>query len=195
MIDSADGKYVLAGGDDDNVHVWSMDLQQLVAWGQGHKGWVMGVAFDPFWLSPSSENTRQDVTYRFGSVCMNGNLLLWDLAPSDIAILQPSHQPIDGSHGSCSESTHPDSAWFSAIPLSPPKAKDTMELLPSVKCRVHHDLSGLIFTLESFLTFAWEGLIKIWMRPKEHNDSQQRDEERTSSSPGLKLRLGEACEE
>ncbi|GAB2257739.1 hypothetical protein Droror1_Dr00013899 [Drosera rotundifolia] len=96
---SADGKYILAGGDDDNVHVWSMDLQQLLAWGQGHKGWVMGVAFDPFWLPPSSENARQDVTYRFGSVCMNGNLLFWDLTPGDIAILQPSHQPIDGSHG------------------------------------------------------------------------------------------------
>lgn len=35
-----DGKYVLAGGEDDLVQVWSMEERKVVAWGEGHNSWV-----------------------------------------------------------------------------------------------------------------------------------------------------------
>lgn len=35
-----DGKYVLTGGEDDLVQVWSMDERKVVAWGEGHNSWV-----------------------------------------------------------------------------------------------------------------------------------------------------------
>lgn len=40
-MDSPDGKYVLTGGEDDLVQVWSMEDQRVVAWGEGHNSWVI----------------------------------------------------------------------------------------------------------------------------------------------------------
>jgi WD40 repeat protein len=37
---SSDGKYLLTGGEDDLVQVWSMDDRKIVAWGEGHNSWV-----------------------------------------------------------------------------------------------------------------------------------------------------------
>lgn len=35
-----DGKYILTGGEDDLVQVWSMEDRKVVAWGEGHGSWV-----------------------------------------------------------------------------------------------------------------------------------------------------------
>ena len=35
-----DGKYILTGGEDDLVQVWSMGDRKVVAWGEGHNSWV-----------------------------------------------------------------------------------------------------------------------------------------------------------
>nr|GFB64308.1 hypothetical protein [Tanacetum cinerariifolium] len=40
---SPDGKYILTGGEDDLVQVWSMEDRKVVAWGEGHNSWVSGV--------------------------------------------------------------------------------------------------------------------------------------------------------
>lgn len=37
---SMDGKYILTGGEDDLVQVWSMENRKVVAWGEGHNSWV-----------------------------------------------------------------------------------------------------------------------------------------------------------
>ena len=39
-LNSMDGKYILAGGEDDLVQVWSMEDRKVVAWGEGHNSWV-----------------------------------------------------------------------------------------------------------------------------------------------------------
>jgi hypothetical protein len=97
-LNSMDGKYILTGGEDDLVQVWSMEDRKVVAWGEGHNSWVSfllnnarvvmdsymiitillivtkscwqvsGVAFDSYWSSPNSEGTGETVMYRFGSV-------------------------------------------------------------------------------------------------------------------------------
>ncbi|KAK4093244.1 hypothetical protein Purlil1_2401 [Purpureocillium lilacinum] len=65
-----DGKYVLTGGQDDLISVWSVADSGLVARCQGHQSWVSALAFDPW--------RCDDRNYRFGSVGEDGRLCLWD---------------------------------------------------------------------------------------------------------------------
>lgn len=48
---SFDGKYILTGGEDDLVQVWSMDDRKVVAWGEGHNSWVSYLIFNAYILS------------------------------------------------------------------------------------------------------------------------------------------------
>lgn len=41
LLNSMDGKYILTGGEDDLVQVWSMEDRKVVAWGEGHNSWVV----------------------------------------------------------------------------------------------------------------------------------------------------------
>lgn len=45
---SPDGKYVVVGGEDDLVTVWSFHERRVVARGQGHKSWIGVVSFDEY---------------------------------------------------------------------------------------------------------------------------------------------------
>jgi WD40 repeat protein len=71
---SPDGRYILSGGQDDLVHLYSFDERELVARFQGHRGWVNWIAFDP-WRCDGRN-------YRFGSVADDRRLLLWDFNAS-----------------------------------------------------------------------------------------------------------------
>uniref|UniRef100_A0A8C5K664 WD repeat-containing protein 20 n=1 Tax=Jaculus jaculus TaxID=51337 RepID=A0A8C5K664_JACJA len=48
---SPDGKYIVTGGEDDLVTVWSFLDCRVIARGHGHKSWVSVVAFDPYTTS------------------------------------------------------------------------------------------------------------------------------------------------
>lgn len=69
---SPDAKYVLTGGQDDLISIWSIADSGLVARCQGHQSWVSAVAFDPW--------RCDDRNYRFGSVGEDGRLCLWDFS-------------------------------------------------------------------------------------------------------------------
>ncbi|KFM58031.1 WD repeat-containing protein 20, partial [Stegodyphus mimosarum] len=91
---SPDGKYVVTGGEDDLVTVWSFQEKRVIARGHGHKSWVSVVAFDAFTytdsdrldLSGSEEEVNQqlpsDSVSEFskglasGSKTASGSLLL-----------------------------------------------------------------------------------------------------------------------
>ena len=45
LVDSGDSKYILTGGEDDLVQVWSMIDRKVVAWGEGHNSWVSCIFF------------------------------------------------------------------------------------------------------------------------------------------------------
>ncbi|KAJ4455366.1 putative transducin family protein [Paratrimastix pyriformis] len=74
---SLDGRYLVTGGEDDLVSVWSFEEHTLVARGHGHQSWVNAVAFDPYHEAPSAAPGRGAV-YRIGSVGMDTRLCLWD---------------------------------------------------------------------------------------------------------------------
>ncbi|KAF9421922.1 hypothetical protein BGZ94_008718 [Podila epigama] len=69
---SPDGKYILTGGQDDLVTIWSFKDQRIVARCQGHQSYITGVAFDPW--------RCDERNYRFGSVGEDAKLLLWDFS-------------------------------------------------------------------------------------------------------------------
>lgn len=69
---SPDGRYVLTGGQDDLVSIWSLAERSLVARCVGHESWVMDVKFDPW--------RCDERNYRFGSVGEDCRLLLWDFS-------------------------------------------------------------------------------------------------------------------
>lgn len=160
---SSDGKYILTGGEDDLVQVWSTEERKIVAWGEGHNSWISGVSFDSFLQAPNSE-AEQNVVYRFGSVGQDSQLLLWDLTIDEL--VGPLYGPVSGS---------PTMSATGAI-LPSPSMSNVPKISPIVTQRVHLDpLSGLIFTKASLLTVSREGHIKIWGRPADkengHSDS------------------------
>lgn len=69
---SPDGRYVLTGGQDDLVSIWSLVDQALVARCVGHESWVTDVKFDPW--------RCDERNYRFGSIGEDCRLLLWDFS-------------------------------------------------------------------------------------------------------------------
>lgn len=69
---SPDAKYVLTGGQDDLVSIWSVADATIVARCQGHQSWVTAVCFDPW--------RCDEKNYRFGSVGEDCRLLLWDFS-------------------------------------------------------------------------------------------------------------------
>jgi WD40 repeat protein len=81
---SPDGKYILSGGQDDLVSIWSLAERQIVARCHGHDSWVTAVAFDPW--------RCDERNYRFGSVGDDCKLLLWDFS---VGML---HRPKGVSH-------------------------------------------------------------------------------------------------
>ena len=104
---SPDGKYIVTGGEDDLITVFSFLENRVIARGVGHQSWVGMVRFDPYLTSVSGggtmddsddEGTEQDIrqstyserhstidmdrpnaSYRLGSVGQDTMLLLWDL--------------------------------------------------------------------------------------------------------------------
>lgn len=56
---SPDGRYIVVGGEDDLVTVWSLHERRVVARGQGHRSWVSVVAFDPYTRSYSDTECNE----------------------------------------------------------------------------------------------------------------------------------------
>lgn len=140
---SPDGKYVVVGGEDDLVTVWSFSEMRVVARGQGHRSWVSVVAFDPYVVSftdPESEESTEDESqktesvqcYRLGSVSQDTQLCLWDLTED---VLKPPVRARASAHLS------PNSQAFS--PNGVPGAKVPAKGAKTNKIgHKHAELSG-----------------------------------------------------
>ncbi|XP_010253628.1 PREDICTED: dystrophia myotonica WD repeat-containing protein-like isoform X2 [Nelumbo nucifera] len=181
---SMDGKYILTGGEDDLVQVWSMEDRKVVAWGEGHSSWVSGVAFDSYWSSPNNDGSGENVMYRFGSVGQDTQLLLWDLIMDEIVVplrrCPPGGSP---TYSTGSQSSHWDSICQVGTLQPAPSMRDVPKISPLVAHRVHAEpLSGLIFTQESVLTVCREGHVKIWIRPGNAENQSSSSETLLSSS-------------
>jgi catabolite repression protein CreC len=79
---SPDSRYLLCGGQDDMVSIFSIPEKRLVGRGVGHHSWVTGLAFDPVISTHRA--------YRFGSVGDDGRLLLWELSSGTLVMPKQS---------------------------------------------------------------------------------------------------------
>ncbi|KAI9883325.1 MAG: hypothetical protein M1823_004913 [Watsoniomyces obsoletus] len=183
---SPDSKYILTGGQDDLVSIWSLTERRLVARCEGHQSWVSYVAFDPW--------RCEDGSYRFGSVGEDCRLLLWDFSvnmlhrPKAASIRQRGS--ISSTFGGArSDGLQPDSQASSrlrsnsnltsstAIEASvvnhPVQSRLQTARLPPVMSAVidPHPLCWFAFQEDCIITSCTSGHIRTWDRPREDPDS------------------------
>ncbi|KAH6663615.1 catabolite repression protein creC [Plectosphaerella plurivora] len=158
---SPDGKYVITGGQDDLISIWSVLDSAIVARCQGHQSWVTSVAFDPW--------RCDDRNYRFGSVGEDCRLCLWDF---NVGMLHrpkaASVRPKGGRHRSNSalstgdlEEEEDDGVEHAVEPRA------RIAMLPPVVSKVIHPSPAcwLEFTAEHIMTSCKQGHIRTWSRP------------------------------
>ena len=85
---SPDGQFVALGGEDDLVCVYSVADRCVVIWGEGHRSWVTGVAWDRHWQPPrkvfgATELGASGGGYRLVSVGQDTQVLWWDFEPPE----------------------------------------------------------------------------------------------------------------
>ncbi|KDE08072.1 hypothetical protein MVLG_01772 [Microbotryum lychnidis-dioicae p1A1 Lamole] len=171
---SADGRFVVTGGQDDLCTIYAPLEQRLVARCQGHSSWVTGVAWDP-WRS-------DERTMRFASVGEDCKLVLWDL--SSAALTRPkSHAQHPHARRLSLSSQRLESTGH--LPISPngtsdrtspvyhtsPRRDDVAHLQPVMVKTLSHDLFSNVFFLPQYLlTVSRSGQIRQYDRPPERED-------------------------
>ncbi|ROT36275.1 WD40 repeat-like protein [Sodiomyces alkalinus F11] len=181
---SPDGKYVLTGGQDDLISIWSVVDSTIVARCQGHQSWVTSVAFDPW--------RCDDRNYRFGSVGEDCRLCLWDFSvgmlhrPKAASVRQRGSvssrfpgsqalQRLETANTSASGRLRSNSALSTAEmdvdegiehPVEP---RSRIAMLPPVMSKSIHPSPAcwLEFTEDSIMTSCKSGHIRTWSRPTE----------------------------
>lgn len=73
---SPDQNYLVTGGEDDCLGIYSLKTMDLVARLEGHRAFVSAVAFDIY--------IEEAASYRIGSVGEDGRIILWDFSPDTL---------------------------------------------------------------------------------------------------------------
>ena len=96
---STDGKYLVAGGEDDNVVMWSLPERRQIARCVGHSSWVSSVLFLP-WPSAAGPglDTAQDGVYTFASA---GTQSCWTWLPTLSQVNTATHSRVIGYVALC----------------------------------------------------------------------------------------------
>ncbi|EPY50426.1 WDR20 family WD repeat protein [Schizosaccharomyces cryophilus OY26] len=169
---SPDGKFVVTGGKDDMLSVYSFPQRKLVARCQGHKSWVMGITFDQWRCS--------DDSYRIASVGLDRQLLLWDFLVTALhrpksALHYVNHHAepskptmsdlddvgdLDIQSGYnrfvCNEITIHPTVSRSLIPIISPITSYTVDDAPA---------TSVVFQPDCMITCSLNGRIRVWQRP------------------------------
>ncbi|KAJ2696431.1 hypothetical protein H4218_004610 [Coemansia sp. IMI 209128] len=152
---SDDGKYVVAGGKDDLITIWSVYDQCVVARCQGHESWVRDVAFDPM-------GHEDESTYRFMSVGDDAKLLVWDFSLAALHRPRAHRAEVDSHLRGCpgvedgpSDVVHPRLPGAAVAVLQPLMA---VAIHDSAICSMQ-------FSQDLLVTACRRGIIKVWKRP------------------------------
>ncbi|KAJ9640378.1 hypothetical protein H2199_005917 [Coniosporium tulheliwenetii] len=170
---SPDGRFIVTGGQDDLVSIWSLEDSMLVARCQGHNSWVTGVAFDPW--------RCDERNYRFGSVGEDCRLLLWDFSVGTLHRPRAASMRPRGSVASQLPRLRAESttgrvrsnsnltAQSNGDIVHPVEPRARTAMLPAVMAKPvdDHPLSWLGFEEDCIITACKDGHIRVWDRPKE----------------------------
>ncbi|WEW58189.1 hypothetical protein PRK78_003657 [Emydomyces testavorans] len=197
---SPDGNYIVTGGQDDLISIWSFKERKIVARCPGHNSWVTCVAFDPWCCDERN--------YRFGSVGDDCRLLLWDFSVAMLhrpkalqATARQRNSIIAGSLYAASRSrteSNPtgrlrsDSMQTGNTPhersegamYHPVEPRAMTAQLPPILSKVIGDdpVSWIGFLEDSIMTSSLEGHIRTWDRPHEGKIKDEINTPKTSSS-------------
>ncbi|KAJ3550971.1 hypothetical protein NMY22_g92 [Coprinellus aureogranulatus] len=180
---SPDGRFILTGGQDDLLTIFSPWEQRVVARCQGHSSFVSAVAFD---------DSRSDGrTYRFGSVGEDNKLILWDFSSGALhrpKLAATHHQRMSmssslslsgaayGGYGSRRGESVRDLRDFGVEgegewDVSPryhpaPSRNEVSVVQPVLVKQLEGDLPSVLQFLPKYmLTSTRTGNIKLWIRP------------------------------
>ncbi|KAF8205780.1 WD40-repeat-containing domain protein [Mycena galopus ATCC 62051] len=165
---SPDGRFIVTGGQDDLLTIFSPWEQRVVARCQGHSSFVSAVAFD---------DLRCDGrTYRFGSVGEDNKLILWDFSSGALhrPKFQPTHQQRVSMASTVSLAFRRDRSTLylagggdESRRFHPAPSRNEIAVVqPCLIKPVDGDiLSTLVFMPRSILTSTKNGYIKLWIRP------------------------------
>lgn len=142
---SPDSRYLLCGGQDDMVSIFSVPERRLVGRGVGHHSWVTGLAFDPV--------ISTDRAYRFGSVGDDGRLLLWELSSGTLFMpklnvnTRPTH---DRSASIASGTNNPAASTTSLVRTASTVQGTTMyhPVVPRRECPMLSPIAGGIVDID-----------------------------------------------
>lgn len=170
---SPDGKYILTGGQDDLVSIWSFAEHIIVARCEGHQSWVTAVAFDPW--------RCDDRNYRFGSVGEDSRLLLWDFSvgmlhrPRAASVRQRNGpQYRTESHPTTTRIRSNSNLSSDASMDHPVEPRAQTAMLPPVlnKTVDNDPLCWLEFTADSIMTSCKTGHLRTWNRPRDGSNEE-----------------------
>ncbi|KAK2459699.1 hypothetical protein APHAL10511_008344 [Amanita phalloides] len=166
---SPDGRFILTGGQDDLLTLFSPWEQRVVARCQGHSSFVSAVAFD--------ELRCDGRTYRFGSVGEDNKLILWDFSSGALhrpKTTQASHHRMSiSSTLSLAYKRDRSAAFLPSTHNEPspryhpaPSRSDIAIVQPVLVKPIESDLlSDILFLPHSVLTATKTGEVKLWVRP------------------------------
>ncbi|KAF9728917.1 hypothetical protein PMIN02_008434 [Paraphaeosphaeria minitans] len=183
---SPDGRFVVTGGQDDLVSIWSLEDSMLVARCQGHNSWVTAVQFDPW--------RCDERNYRIGSVGEDCRLLLWDFSvgmlhrPRAASVRQRSsvtsatvtmqRTRTDGSNTRLRSNSNLTSGSMldeEEEVVHGVEARARTAMLPPVMAKKvdEHPLCWLGFEEDCIMTSCSNGHIRTYDRPKEGAGSDE----------------------
>lgn len=161
---SPDGRFILTGGQDDLLTIFSPWEQRVVARCQGHSSFVSSVAFD--------ESRCDGRTYRFGSVGEDNKLILWDFSSG--ALHRPkllgAHHPRPSMSSSISLAYRRgtgSTSQLSATRYHPaPSRNEVSTVQPVLVKQLDADLlTSLAFLHRALVTASKAGHVRLWVRP------------------------------
>jgi len=172
---SPDGRFILTGGQDDLLTIFSPWEQRVIARCQGHTSFVSAVAFD---------DLRCDGrTYRFASVGEDNKLILWDFSSGALhrPKLQATHHHRVSMTSTISLAYRRDRSALCLPSLlsspgidgkslpryHPAPARNEIAVVQSVLVKHIDDglLTDISFLPRALLTSTKSGHVKLWIRP------------------------------
>ncbi|KAJ8087969.1 hypothetical protein PM082_013520 [Marasmius tenuissimus] len=167
---SPDGRFIVTGGQDDLLTIFSPWEQRVVARCQGHSSFVSSVAFD---------DLRCDGrTYRFGSVGEDNKLILWDFSSGALhrPKMQSQHQRVSMSSTLSLSAFRRDRSAFhlpegdgdsTPVKYHPAPSRNEIAVVQPVLVK---QIEGELLTSVAFIprylvTSTKVGHLKVWIRP------------------------------
>lgn len=166
---SSDRRFIITGGQDDLVTVWSVESLDAVARCQGHSSWVTAVAFD--------QQRCDERTYRFGSVGQDARLLLWDFSPNTLSLPRVINTSAPAAASpkagrwrrkkSKQGLLHKDGKRPAQLAAVPARGKKEVPMLePVASTRLHYEpITDVAFMEQNILTVCQAGTVMSWLRP------------------------------